>query len=262
MNNNAYEVAPANNESGLLSTEQVDLIVNKINGKAIETVERGALEIGEIVLEDVFHGSLDEATSRNPFKDVSMLVVCAHKGLMVKRRRLGEYVRAAWLRKDLIAKGVECPNLGYSHLAALLQVDDAEKRQDLAAEANDERWTARRLIDEVNGLKVPAAAKKKAQKPGKSSDEQADKLLEILGNPQALMEDEETKKLLANPQDMRDKVTEAMVAQLAARIDHLIASMRDSTALLKLAKKNMRIITLERLQADDDDAIDVQATAV
>jgi hypothetical protein len=38
--------------------------------------------------------------------------------------------------------------------------------------------------------------------------------------------------------------------------------MQDSTALLKLAKKNMRIITLERLQADDDDPIDVQADVV
>jgi hypothetical protein len=177
--------------------EQVTSIVNKINGKAIETVERGALEIGEIALEDIFQGSLDEATSRNPFKNVSMILVCADKRLLVTRRRLGEYVRAAWLSKDLIAKGVECSNLGYSHFAALLQVNDAEERQELAAKANEERWTARRLIDEVNQLKVPAT-KKKAQKPGKFSDEQADKMLDIMGHPLALMQDEETKKTLAN----------------------------------------------------------------
>jgi len=262
MEHYATEGNPGNNESGLLSTEQVHSIVDKINGKAIETVERGALEIGDIALEDIFQGSLDEATSRNPFKNVSMLLVCAHKGLMVKRRRLGEWVRAAWLRKDLIAKGVECPNLGYSHFAALLQLEDDNKRQELAATANTEQWKARKLIAEVDKLKSPAVTKGKAQKSGQSSDEQANKLLEVIGNPLALMQDEETKKLLADPEDMRDKVTEAMVAQLAARIDHLIASMQDSTALLKLAKKNMRIITLERLQADDDDTIDVQATAV
>lgn len=262
MKNNAYEGNPGNNESGLLSTEQVHSIVDKINGKAIETVERGALEIGDIALEDIFQGSLDEATSRNPFKNVSMILVCADKRLLVTRRRLGEYVRAAGSRKDLIAKGVECPNLGYSHFAALLQVDDAEKRQQLAAKANEGRWTTRKLIAEVDKLKVTTGTKKKAQKPGKSSDEQADKLLEIMAHPLALMEDEDTKKTLASPEDMRRKVTEAMVAQLAGRIDDLIASMEDSAALLKLAKKNMRIITLERLQADDDDAIDVQAKAV
>jgi len=261
MTNYANEVTSGNNENGLLSLEQVTSIVNKINGKAVETVERGALEIGGIALEDIFHGSLDEATSRNPFKDVSMILVCADKRLLVTRRRLGEYVRAAWLSKDLIAKDVECSNLGYSHFAALLQVNDAEKRQELAAKANEERWTARRLIDEVNQLKVPGT-KKKAQKSDKSSDERAERLLGIMSNPQALMEDEETKIIMASPVDMRYEVTEQMVAYIAGRIDHLIASMRDSTALLKLAKKNMRIITLERLQADDDDVIDVQATAV
>jgi hypothetical protein len=248
MKNNATEGNPVNRESGLLSREQIEAVVNKINHTAIATVERGALEIGDIVLEDVFQGSLDEATSRNPLKDVSMILVCAHKGLMVNRRRLGEWVRAAGLRKELIAKDVDCSNLSYSHFAALLQVDDEEKRKNLAETANNEEWAARKLIDEVGGTKV---AKKKAQKPGQSSEEQAIKLLEVLSNPQALMKDEETKRLLANPQDMRDKVTEAAAYQLALRIDQLIASMLDSADLLKLAKKNIVMITLERLQADE-----------
>jgi hypothetical protein len=262
MNKNANEGNPENRESGLLSMEHVEAVVDKINQKAIATVERGALDIGEILLEDVFQGSLDKATFRNPFKNVLMMLVCAHKGLEVNRRRLGEWVRAAALRKELIAKGVDCSNLSYSHFAALLLLDDDNKRRELAATANTEQWKARKLIAKVDKLKAPAVTKGKTQKSGQSSDEQANKLLEVIGNPLALMQDEETKKLLADPQDMRRKVTEATVLQLAHNIDHLIASMQDSAALLKLAKKNITMLTLERLQAEDAEIVDVQATVV
>ena len=41
-------------------------VVAEINRLAIKTLEQGAMEIGEYVLDAIFKGSLDEALSRNP----------------------------------------------------------------------------------------------------------------------------------------------------------------------------------------------------
>lgn len=251
MEKYANEGNPVVNESGLLSVEQINGIVGKINSKAIETVERGAMEIGDIVLDEVFQGSLDEATSRSPFKNVSLLLVCAHKGLMVDRRRLGEYVRAAGLRKELIAKDVDCSNLGFSHFKALLQVEHEEDRVELAERANQEKFSAVKLLAQIDGEGIAKISKRKKAQKAVHSVEQPSRLLEVMSNPQALMADEETKKLLASPQDMRHKVTEAEVARIANNIDHWIENMLESASLLKLAKKTLREITLERLQADE-----------
>jgi len=233
-----------------LTSPQVKKIVGEINKLARETVERGQMDIGDLVLKKVFQGSLGAAYSRDPYKSKSLQQVCADGDLMVNRRRLGEWVRAAALRKELMAKKVDCLNLSYSHFAALLQVDDEKKRNKLAATANKEQWSARKLIGEVDKTKVPTVTEGKAGGPGQSSDDKAEKLLQVLVNPLALMEDKEAQQLLANPQDMRDKVTYAVQMQIAGQIDKLIASMLDSANLLKLAKKNIAMITLGDVQAD------------
>jgi len=240
-----------------LTPMQIKKIVGKINKLARETVERGQMDIGVLVLDEIFQGSLDAAFSRDPFKSKPLQQVCADLELLVNRRRLGEWVRAAFLRKELIAKKVDCSNLSYSHFAALLQVDDVTKRNKLAAKANKGQWSARKLIDEVGKMKVPTVTEGKAQGPDQSSAEQAVKLLEVLSNPQALMKDEETKKLLANPQDMRDRVTLSTAIQLADVLDNLIASMLDSANLLKLAKKNIALVYVPKVEAIDVQAIEV-----
>jgi hypothetical protein len=81
-------------------------------------------------------------------------------------------------------------------------------------------------------------------------------------NPLALMKDEETKKLLGNPQDMRDRVALSTAIQIADRLDSLIASMKGSVNLLELAKKNISLAYIPAPQVEDADVIDVQAVEV
>ncbi len=238
-----------------LTPKQVKSVVREINKLALETVERGMLAIGFLVLEKVFKGILEAVFSRNPNKSKSLQQVCNDTDLRVDRRRLGEWVRAAALSKELTAKQVDCSNLSYSHFAALLQVEDEKERDTLARKANKGRWSARKLADEI-GKTNPAKASQ-----GKSKD-----LVKLLGNPEALMKDKEAQKILESPEDL-EKLPFDVRLFIAKRADELVKSMADSTSLLKLAKRNIARIELGFQQAvdgpaEDAEIIDVQATVV
>ena len=160
------------------------------------------MDIGNLVLKKVFQGSLDKATSRNPYKSKSMIQIIADENLRVDRRRLGEWVRAAFVRKELMAKKVDCSNLSYSHFAALLKVDDEKNRKKLAAAANKAQWTARMLTAEVDKLKVPAITEGTAQGHVLPPDMTVGRLLNALTDPRALMKDKEAQQILGSPQEL------------------------------------------------------------
>jgi len=98
MKKNANEGNSAKTSANVTATfTQADAktVVRKINKLAIKTVEKGCMDIGDLVLTDVFQGSLGEACSKDPFKSNSLVMVCKEPDLIVNRRRLGEWVRAA-----------------------------------------------------------------------------------------------------------------------------------------------------------------------
>jgi hypothetical protein len=235
--NGRNSAKPTVKTTDTLSPQQVEKVVIKINKMAIETVERGAMEIGNLALEEVFQGSLDEATSLNPYKNRSMMLVCAHADLLVNRRRLGEWVRAAGLRKDLIAKDVDCSNLSYSHFAALLQVEDEKNRNILAAKANKGKWSARKLAEEIGKMN-----------PAKVSEGKSKDILKILGNPEALMKDKEAQRILENPQDL-EKLPFDIRLHIAKRADEMVKWMVDSTNLLKLVRGTSLSLSWEILRS-------------
>jgi len=228
-----------------LTPQQVKKVVSEINNLAIETVERGMLAIGLLVLEKVFQGILEAVFSRNPYKSKTLQQVCNDADLRVDRRRLGEWVRAAALSKELIAKKVDCSNLSYSHFAALLQVDDEETRNKLAAKANKGQWSARKIAEEIGKMN-----------PAKVSEGKSKDLLKLLGNPEALMKDKDAQKILGSPEDL-EKLPFDIRLHIGKRADEMVKWMVDSTNLLKLAKKNIALIEL-----GDADVIDVQADVV
>jgi len=252
----AVKVTEITKAAKTLSPQEVAKIVGEINKLAIDTVERGQMDIGDLVLEKVFQGSLDEATSRNPNKSKSMMQIIADENLRVDRRRLGEWVRAAFVRKELIEQKVDCSNLSYSHFAALLKVEDGKKRKKLAADANKGQWTARMLTAAVDKLKDPAVTEGKAQVPTLPSDMTVGRLLEAAANPRVLMKDKEAQQFLGNPQDL-ERLEWDVRMQLGKIADELLKCMVGSVDLLKLAKKNIALIEL-----GDPDVIDVEATAV
>jgi len=233
-----------------LTPQQVKKVVSDINKLARETVERGMLAIGLLVLEAVFQGILEAAFSRNPYKSKSLQLVCKEQGLMVDRRRLGEWVRAAALSKELIAKKVDCSNLCYSHFATLLQVEDEKERNKLAAKANKGQWSARKLAEEIGKMN-----------PANVSDGKSKGLLKLLGNPEALMKDKEAQKILESPEDL-EKLSFDIRLHIAKRADEMVKWMVGSTNLLKLAKKNIALIEFGDPDVIDVEVIDVKAEPV
>lgn len=239
-----------------LTTQQADKIVGEINKLAIETVERGQMDIGDLVLKKVFQGSLDEAISRNPYKSESMKQIVDHASLRVDRRRLGEWVRAAFVRKELMAIDVDCSNLSYSHFAALLKVDDEKKRKKLAAEANKGQWSARTLIDKVDELKVVTVTDGMTPVPDMPPNMTAGRLLKALANPRVLSKDKDAQKILANPQ-LLESLPYDVRKQVRELAEELVRCMVDSVPLLKSVKKNFALMDLR-----EADVIDVQADVV
>ena len=60
--NGGNPAGPTADVTKILSPHEVTKLVGEINKLAIETVERGKMDIGDLVLKKVFQGSLDEAT--------------------------------------------------------------------------------------------------------------------------------------------------------------------------------------------------------
>jgi len=240
MENVVYEnpMNPQTDDSDTFIEPQA--IVREINRIAIRTIEKGAMEIGDYVLDAVFKGSMDAALSRNPYKHQSLMKICESPQLLIDRRRLGTWVRAAHLRRVLTANQVPCSSLGYSHFAALLRVTDEEKRQELAKEANEKQWSARKLIDEIDG-----------DKPDKASNGKAKELMRKVENPLALLDDAETLRLLDDPEELAHQLESADRLQIAKIIDKIVAKMSTCTDHLKRARKNIAIIELGDFQPEE-----------
>jgi len=165
-----------------------------------------------------------------------------------------------------MANKVDCFHLSYSHFAALLQVDDEKKREKLAMTANKEQWPVRKLANEVGKNKAAAALNGKAENPALDSVQhaKAEELMKAAGDFMALMQDDEVRRLLEDPQELKDRLAFDIRMQLARRIDQFVTRMSDSANLLRLAKRNIAQIELADLEAAgvDADVIDVQATVV
>lgn len=247
MKKNANEGNPGL-KTDTLTTQQVKKIVGEIN-RLYKAVGKGQLDIGDLVLKEVFQGSLSEATSRDPYKNKSMALIYGHMDLNVNCRRLGEYVRVADIRKELIAKKVGCSNLLSSHFAALLQIDDAKERNNLAAKANKGQWSARKLADEIGKKKTAKANNGKTHDTVRPSLGLAEQLMETLCNPLALMKDEEVKKMLANPEAVKVHMPLSTAIQLAQMVDESISSMFEFAKLLEEANEDFALAYMRREKA-------------
>ncbi len=234
--------------TGKLTPQQVTKLVGDIN-RLYMAVGKGQLDIGDIVLEKAFQGSLDEATSRDPYKNKSMGLICSHSDLNVDRRRLGEYVRVAGFRKELTATNVDCSNFAYSHFAVLLKVDDAKTRNKLIAKAVKGGWSARKLADEIRKNASAKANNGSGQDTVQPSLGLAKQLIEILCNPMALMKDEEVKKMLANPEAIKVHMPLSTAIQLAEMFDELITSMFESAKILEEARENIALAYMRKEKA-------------
>jgi hypothetical protein len=202
----------------------INVVVRGINER-MARVDKGSIETGEFVLDRVFKGNLSDVLSRNPCKDKSLKQIAKHPKLLVDRRVLASCVKAAFLRRSLMAAKVDCQKLRYSHFVALLKVTDEKKRRDLAAKANRGDWSVRQLIEKIN-------AKKQTGK----NVERVMVLVKKVENPLALLKDEKTRKLLENPEELKQQLDSEALERIVKAIDDVVAKMVSSTDFLKRAK--------------------------
>ena len=205
----------------------IKAVVRGINERMAK-VDKGSIETGEFVLDKVFKGSLKDALSRNPYKDKSMKEIAKHPKLLVDRRVLGSCVKAAFLRRSLMAAKVDCPKLRYSHFVVLLKVTDEKKRRKLAADANRGSWSVRDL-----------AEKAKATKQTGKNVERVMVLVKKVEHPLALLNDKKTIKLLENPEELKQQLDSEGLELILQAIDDVVAKMASSTDFLKRAKKQI-----------------------
>lgn len=234
MQNTSNEGHQRNSSTGQSETTiDVKEIVRQVNELADKTIEKGSLEIGDLVLGTVFKGDLSEALSHNPQKHASLTSICQDPDSLVRdRKRLGSWVKAAAVRKALNDSQVDCSKLKYSHFAALLKVSDEAKRQELAAEANKSGWSVRDLNEKID-----------VNTQSGSSDGRAKALMKKVEHPLEL--DEDTEKVLEDPKALEQQLTKSEDRlRMAGIIDKIVAQMAKSTNLLKRAKRNIAIIEL------------------
>lgn len=162
--------------------------------------------------------------------------------------------------QPLLANNVDCFWLSYSHFVVLLLVDDETKRREIGKKANSEQWPVRKLSDKIRREKRTAKKSGKAENQPQIS--KAEEVMKAAGDFLDLIEDEETRRILDDPQVIKDILRYEIRIHFANSVPDFVKRMSDAANLLKRASRNIRQIEFEALQALDDDAIDVEATVV
>jgi|GEM_PF-5198896 len=216
----------------ILSSTQVDAVVKGINSIAVKTVEKGKMEIGEYVLSVVFMDDLKAVSSQNPYKNSSLSEIAKHPDLLVDRRQLGTWVRAAAFRRKLVQAGVDCTHLTYSHFAAFFRLKKEEKQIELAKEVSRDNLSVRQILDRIE-----------SSKNGKPSNQPHKDLLKKVEDPFKLMEDKEATDLLSDPEKLAE-LTSGDRVDIVKAIDKTELQINKSQKFLRQAKKDILQIEL------------------
>lgn len=224
-------------ESGDEVAVSVKEIVRNINRIAFSVVERGKMEIGEYVLQVVFKDKIDDVLSKNPNKTESLRKICEDPELRVDRRRLGNWVGAAALHRDLEANDVDCSGIMTSQLVALLRVKDQDKRRELANEVNSKGLSMRKILDRADELNRNG-----------NSVSVAKVLRKKIGNPLSLMEDEEAIALLKDEHRLAEEIPYKERTEIITAIDEVANQIEKSKTFLEEVRDNLFRVDMERLR--------------
>jgi hypothetical protein len=212
-------------------------IVHNINRIAFDFVERGKMEIGHYVLQVVFNDNIDDVLSKNPNKTESLRKICDDPELRVDRRRLGNWVRAAALHRDLEANSVDCSGIMTSQLVALLRVKDKDKRRELANEVNSKGLSMRKILDRADELNGNG-----------NSISVAKVLRKKIGNPLSLLEDKDLIALLKDEHRLAEEITYKDRTEIITAIDEVANQMEKSKTFLDEVRDNLFLVDMERLR--------------
>jgi hypothetical protein len=144
----------------IIDHKLVEEAASWIHKKLGETVERGAREIGEYVLDKFFKGDPEFASSRDSNKNASFRDLadkCDTPDMPISKSWLHNAVGVAIMTRQIPQGATAFRQLGLSHQTALLPLRDPAKVEKIAKEAADNVWSVRHL----RGL----VAKKRAKIP-------------------------------------------------------------------------------------------------
>jgi len=217
----------------------VEETVDKINTIAERTVEKGQMEIGEFVFDEVFQKDLSLASSRDPRKDESFSRICSHQRLRVNGNSLNNWVRAAAERWRL---GLDMPHLTMSHYIALLGEKDLDQRRALALEAD------------ANGYSVRQLKKKIALRTKETGLDQTTKfVMRKAGNILALLGNHKAVELLSDQDQVSRVFTQPQRLKLLADIKQSLKDLKDHEQVVRGIHDMLVTIELETLTTLSDE---------
>lgn len=139
-----------NKETDIIVDDSViDEAVEFINETATKTIYKGSIEIGEYILKHFFEDDIKLASSKNPKKQASFNKLCEREDLTLHPNSLALMVRVASQERFLAEKKVDTSELTYTHKASFVKLDNGQKKINLIRKCLDEKWTTRKLDDEI-----------------------------------------------------------------------------------------------------------------
>ena len=220
-------------------------IVQGINEIAKRTVETGKMEIGQYVLDNVFGGNLETVLTRNPNKTQSMRSICEDRELLVDHRRLGSWVKAAALRSDLGASGVDISKLNFTHFLALLRLGKTDQRVDLARRIAEENLSVRQTLDEVY------KGKKKSLNNTLNNGKRK-QILKRLAEPLTLLDDQDDMEFLSDPERLEKELDSEARLRIIKELDVRSGKIIECNEFLAKTKKSLLAIEIANLKGHSE----------
>lgn len=198
-----------------LSRSELNLLARQVQAAVTRAGLELALEVGRLLVEAFYGGSVEAARSRHPTKRTSLRRLAEHPDIQASASTLsiylGVYVQYEQLDPDSARK------LPVTAHRALLKVRDLDLKRALARQAATNLWTTRVLKEEILGLNLPRGPGGRPKRPHAAiSIEHVAKQVEKAATaslPELLQSQEDVSSLLVS--------LDRSIARLAAVRDQL-----------------------------------------
>lgn len=136
------------------SSEQIEEVVQQLNGICRNSQLEFALRVGSVIIHHFYDGDMDAWRSRGP-KLNSFRRLAAHPDLALSAGTLCRCV-AIFEMCDRLRAASRWRRLGASHLRIVIGLPP-DKQESLLNSANEERWTVQMLQAKAQGLRADRA---------------------------------------------------------------------------------------------------------
>ena len=219
------------------------LIVKKINVKYRQGVDNGKMEIGRMILEEVFNGKVENAVSTDPFKSRTFSLVANSRDLIPDSKTVASWVRAAAVAKSFTLKEQSFPHLTTYHYVELATVRDDANRLKLAAEANEKELSVKALSDLVRQTKGTTKSE---------TDRLKQEMERSLRHFVALPIDDELSSFAADKEAIRGAYPADKAIKCLPEVNRCVANAKAGAEVLGVFANNLKAIVNEAMEPLSD----------